>query len=249
MKLGLPTIQVRTILVIMLSQMISNSGFSQNRDTKSVNSMLDELEKRLLDQESEPLRFNEINEAGKGLPQDADTKYKFQDSAFVLGEQENSKEFDKYQALLSKLEAQIDQLENDVIKTKQAIHENSKKDNYIEINTVLEDGQNNTLRSLSVQLNGFAIYDIDEASGLWAPAGKLPIYSGPLQPGTHNLKVTARVSTRSETGLPLTTALTRLIDKEFKFEVPTGKFEKNYSMKIAPVSEKSKKTEIKFLEN
>lgn len=204
-------------------------------DTAQVDSVLDRLEKRLLDQEADGLTFGEkepppaIGDPTDGLV----TKYKYKKSK-IEGTPADAEKIKAVATMVTDLENQVDQLASSVQKTKQGILDDAAIDNFVSLEAELADTDSAALKSISVKLDGYAVYELSEASGLWMPSKKVPLYAGPLQPGNHRVDLEARLVVRHKDGLPLNGDVYRFINKTFDLVVPGTPGNARYVLAITP---------------
>src|SRR5262249_59557781 len=116
----------------------------------------------------------------------------------------------------------VDQLASNVQKTKQGILDDAKIDNYVSLEANLADTDAAALKNLSVKLDGYAVYELSDASGLWMPSKTVPLYAGPLQPGVHRLHLEARLVMRHKPGVPLNNDVYRFVNRTFDLNVGRG---------------------------
>lgn len=149
-------------------------------------------------------------------------------------------------ASIAGLGKDVDQLKANVQKTRQGILQDSKTNNFVEMEARLQADELASLKSLEIKLDGYSVYDIDDTAGLWMPTRRMPVYSGPLQPGSHRVDVTARLVMRQDAKLALDGDAYRIINKSFDIKVPDGKYKKRWVINIKPPTGKNSKADAEI---
>jgi hypothetical protein len=206
----------------------------QDDRLKSVDSILDRLESRLLDQESDGLTFGEkLPPPDTGAPA---TRYKFDGKgrSKVEGKTSEQTELRAIATMIDELESQVDQLASSVQKTKQSILDEAGIDNFIALEARLTEADAAALTALTIRLDGFDVYAVQDASGLWLPAKMIPLYAGPLQPGRHRIDLEARLAMKHDAAMPLNGDVYRFVNKSFDITVPGGTVNTRYVISILP---------------
>jgi len=217
----------------------ATTAASQGEESAQIDSILDRLEKHLMDQESDVLQFEDGSnpstvEAAPAPSSSNLTKYKFKKKGAIQAKPEEMRQLDSLAQAISELENQTEQLASEVQKTKQTIIEGAAVNNFIAIETQLSKTDVAAIRTLQVKLDGYDIYRIDDASGLWLPTKKMPLYAGPLQPGNHRVDLEARIVMKHDKGLPMNNDVYRFINKSFELTVPHGLVHKKFVVHIEP---------------
>lgn len=223
------------ILMLLLLVFWGVSASAEKADLGKVDAILDRLEKRLLDQESESLTYGEKKRTPSkdALEKAPVASYKFSKST-VEAKVENEDKLKAINTLINELEGQIDQLASNVQKTKQSIQEEASIDNFVTLEASLSNTDTAALRSLIVKVDGFKLYEIDDAAGLWLPSKAIPLYAGPMQPGNHLIELEARISMRQQRSMPMAGAVYRFVNKSFQWTVPGGSATPRYVIAITP---------------
>jgi outer membrane murein-binding lipoprotein Lpp len=203
-------------------------------DTAGVDSILDRLEKRLMDQDNEGLTFDEATTGGTTAnPLPPDAKIKLPPQKMTSGTAEN----DRLKSLanaVTTLENQVDQLASDVQKTRQTIIDEAAIDNFISVEAQLQQSDSAAIKTINVKLDGYNVFELTETAGLWLPTKSIPLYAGPLQPGNHRLDLEARIVMKHKLSLPLNGDVYRFVNKSFEVKVPAGGGSARYVISIAP---------------
>lgn len=221
-------------LIALSSAFILSDGAKAQKDLEKVDSVLDRLEKRILEEEGEGLTFGEKSLGSKD--DDRPTiKIKMKgEGGKTLGELPEAKQMREIASGISELEVQIDQLTADVQRTRQKILEEARVDNIVLIETNIKGADTASLKMLRAKLDGYVVYGVSEEGGLWIPARSAPLFSGPLQPGSHRLDIEARIAIRESANMPLNTDVSRYISQSFELRIPDGKQTTKYTVVIDP---------------
>jgi hypothetical protein len=215
---------------------------SKEGGATEVESILDRLEKKLIDNEGGGLTFGEKMEPASGdhsIPKPGTTMKFTRDGA--AGEAKGAAgQTDEDPGVAMKglaeavagLEVQVERLHADVQKARLKVIEDARYDNFVQIDAEFRGMDKATLKSLTVKIDGVEVYRASDAGGLWVPSSKLPLFSGPVPPGAHKLYVEAAVLVREGPNVPVSADITRRMDKEFEFSVPDGKDRKSIGITI-----------------
>ena len=209
-----------------------------------VDSVLDRLEKRLLDQEADGLSYGEkqpppsTGDAADGLNEGGVSKHvKVEHAEKITAKTSGDAERIKsVESLVAELENDVDQLASNVQKTRQGVLDEAAVDNFVTIEAQLADTDAAAIKTLTVKLDGYPVYELSEASGLWMPTKSVPLYAGPLQPGNHRLDLEARLVVRQGGTLPLNSDLFRFVTKSFDLTVTSGTKSSRYAVAFSPPS-------------
>lgn len=190
----------------------------------SMDSVLDQLERKLMEQEATTLRIEPINEAPRAqqnvrLPKGT-----------VEGRQPGFDDFAALEKQIASLEKEADELSGHIENTKADLLDKSSKGSLVEINAVIEDPDLTSIRELSLSIDGKTIYAMN--GGDWTPSPEIPFFIGPLAPGEHQLELNARTVRRREKTLPLDQNITHRYQQTFKINVAAGVFHKGYRMRL-----------------
>lgn len=189
-------------------------------------SILDRLERRLLEQERNALNFDSgVSE----LKQPAKTSFKFK-SKYIDELSPSNADVKKLGDAISELEAQTEYLASQVHRIKQKILHEAAINNMINFSTRLDDSDKLAFRSLTVTIDGHEIYKQNAALGLWLPHNEIPVFQGPMQPGNHRIDFEARVVQKATDNLPIQNDTYHIIQETFNFVVPDGKVMKKWEV-------------------
>ena len=229
------TLVIPTSAAMLLFLLITLAAPVEAAALSGVDSVLDRLEKRLLDQEADGLTFGERQNDPAFLrtPEVAAPKktYRF-GSTKIEATPKQAERLKEVGKLVAELEAQVDQLASSVQKTKQSVVDDAAIDNFVTMAAQLGDTDSATIKNLTVKLDGFDLYALSDSSGLWLPSKNLPIYAGPLQPGNHRVDLEVRLVMRQEQNLPLNGDIYRFINKSFDITVTGARSNARYIIAI-----------------
>jgi len=221
--------------VLLFGLLIAPPTSALAASLSGVDSVLDRLEKRLLDQEADGLTFGERQNDPAFLrtPEAAAPKktYRF-GSTKIEATPKQAERLKDVGKLVAELEGQVEQLASSVQKTKQSVVDDAAIDNFVTLAAQLGDTDTATIKNLTVKLDGFDLYALSDSSGLWLPSKNLPIYAGPLQPGNHRVDLEVRLVMRQEQNLPLNGDIYRFINKSFDITVTGARSNARYIIAI-----------------
>lgn len=211
---------------------------AQDEAAVRVDTVLDRLEKRLLDQESDGLTFDEKNQTPFGKSSaDSDGAPTHIEVTKKTKIESSTKERDSIKELglaIAELDQQVDQFASGVQKTKQSILDEAHIDNFITVDAKMADTEVAAITALTVRVDGFVVYELKESSGLWMPSNLVPLYAGPLKPGNHRLDLEARIVMKPKKALPMNGDVYRFVNKSFDVTIPGGARAAKYLISILP---------------
>lgn len=207
--------------VLLVSQA---SAFAADTNIQAMDSVLDRLERKLMEQEASQLKIEPINESPKAqqnvrLPKGS-----------IEGRQPGFDDFATLEKQIASLEKEADELTGQLEASKAELLDKSTKGSLVEINAMIEDPDLTSIRELSLSIDGKKIYAME--GGDWTPSPEIPFFIGPLAPGEHQLELSARTVRRREKSLPLDQNLTHRYEQTFKINVAPGVFHKGYRMRL-----------------
>ena len=192
-------------------------------------SLLDVLEKRLMQKEQDALSFSKepAGETQKGpriKKYDAPMQVIKGRDTSITGALPGEEKLAELEKAVMELELEVEQLSSDVSKLKGDVIDDSRLDNYTEISTKIADKDKIDIRSVDIKLDDYPITSIDRSLGLWSPQDQMLLFSGPLTPGGHKLHLNVRVVLKGNSdSLTLEKNLYYSMDKVFDVGIPTGK--------------------------
>jgi hypothetical protein len=234
------TSSILALACVAVGGAAARRALAKGDELGNVDSVLDRLEKRLLDQEADGLSFDEKNAPPPAAePTGATTKYRFDgkgkgSAARVTATTDEREQMGALSNAVKDLENQVDQLAANVQKTKQSILDEASIDNFVDIQAELSETDTASIKTLNIKLDGYPVYELHEASGLWLPSKGVPLYAGPLQPGAHRLDLEARIVVRHKDGMPMNADVYRFVNKTFEMSIPGGTKKSRYTITIKP---------------
>ncbi len=214
----------KTLCIVSIA--ILNS--SQSQDVAKVESILDRLEERLLEQEGDPFSIKgakmdelrtkspEVTFSGQTIYAEGDDLSRIKDIGEAIG----------------KLEQQVESLSARVHRSRQHVVDLARLSNHVAIEVKLPEGDAAALQYIAAFIDEFEVYRLEDAGGIWMPGKATPIYSGPMTPGSHKLRILARMSLRESNGIPVQTPLTRTIDQMFEVNVSSENAKQRLAIEI-----------------
>lgn len=223
---------LRSILALSLLTLLPASSAAA-QGVEKVDSILERLEKRLLDSEADGLTYGE-KLPPPSLDDPPQQHVKGQAPMKVQGTTPPQQGLKQSANAVAALEADIDQLASAVQKTKQSIIDEAGIDNFVAIEAELADSDAMAIKSLTVKLDGYPLYELSDAAGLWLPSKHLPLYAGPLTPGNHRIDFEARLVMRENKGMPLNGDVYKFVSRVFDVGIPGGSVNTRYLISVAP---------------
>jgi hypothetical protein len=209
-------------------------GFAKKpATTEPIDKVLDMLEKKMIEQDNFGTGANVTNLVPEDKSQLISNKLKFSNPYKIEGNPEEHKILDNIKQNLAILDQRVDQISTDISSLKQSLIVNSKNDAYVEISARV--GQNSTaqLRSIQVKLNSTILYDVSDSSLLWSYNTDIPIYFGPLKPGSHRLQLQAKLALpNDESLLKITSNRNIEVNNVFDIHIPLGTTQNKFVIEL-----------------
>lgn len=197
---------------------------------EQMDSVLDRLENKLMEEEASTLRIS----TPSFLPKSRTAKQRLEIPASILAAPlPQQKSFEALTADIRRIEQDADDLSGHIEKLKAEFQAVAEKGNFIEFMAKFEDPDTSVLRELSLSIDRHEVYQTTDREGQWLPGPELLLYSGPLEPGAHELQLKARIMRRSPVNLPLDQNLYHLYEQTFTVTIPKGDFHQGYRLKFA----------------
>jgi len=224
-------------LTIFCPLMTAAIAVTPDKSSEKLDSVLDKLEKQLIDREADPLTQSEDNAAknqkfDKKSGKNPTQKYAPKAAAKVSGQTPAAKNIKEIQSKINEYDNRIEILESDLRRLRSSIYDTSVTDNQVMLEVKSNDGTNFIIKTLTARLDGSTLYDQSEASGLWMPSRSIPLFFGPLKPGDHQLEVVATIAPAGSSGLESPTWKNKSLQQSFNFAIPDGKARKHLSIEI-----------------
>ncbi len=205
--------------------------FAQKRNESGEN-ILDRLERKLMEQEAATLR---ITSPTARANRDKKTPVqKFDMPASVMAAPlPHAQSFDSIAKDIRELEQDADEMSGQVEKLKADFMAMADKGNFIEIKLMIEEPDAMVVRSMELTIDKHSVYATQDREGQWLPGPEVLLYSGPMEPGTHELNLKARIVRKFGENLPIDQNLYHTYDQNIQVTVPGGNFRQGYRLKIA----------------
>ncbi len=213
---------------VLLGLLVSfgSLAIAEARDTnvQAMDSVLDRLEKKLMEQEASQLRISPLSET-KAVDQSIRLK-----KGAIEGKAPAFDELNGLEKQIAALEKEADELSGRIEGFKAELVDKSNQGSLVEINALIEDPDLTSIRELSLSIDGRKIYAMN--GGDWTPSPEIPFFLGPLAPGDHEIQLSARTIRRKEKSLPLDQNFTHRYEQTFKINVAEGVYRKGYRMRL-----------------
>jgi hypothetical protein len=207
-------------------------GASAPKRSESTESILDRLERKLMEQEAATLRITappvSASKNNKAPVQRFDMP-----ASIMAAPLPHEAGFDGIAKELRELEQDADELSGQVEKLKADFLAMADKGNFVEIKLVIEDPNAMVVRTMALTIDKHPVYETQDREGQWIPGPEVLLYAGPMEPGTHELNLKGRIVRRYESNVPLDQNLYHAYDQNLQVVVPTGAFRQGYRLKLA----------------
>ncbi len=210
--------------LIVIALLSSTASFAADANIKSMDSVLDRLERKLMEQEASALQISPPSES-----KNADQKISLPQGS-IEGRQPGFDDIAALEKQIAALEKEADELTGQLERVKAELLDKSAKASLVEIQAYIEDPDLTSIRELSLSIDGKKIYAMD--GGDWTPSPEIPFFLGPLSPGEHVLELNAKTVRRREKSLPLDQNISHRYNQTFKINVASGSFHKGYRMRL-----------------
>lgn len=141
--------------------------------------------------------------------------------AVIESRRDGNVEIDQIASSVARLDKEVEQLASDVQKMKRNVLATSKVDSFVDLEAQLVSFKDAALTNLFVKLDNFELYKIHDTAGLWIPSFRMPVFSGPLKPGSHRIDVDARIVLKHKEPLKVNNDVFRLVTESFVVNVPS----------------------------
>ena len=228
-------------------------AITPDTSSEKLDSVLEKLEKRLIDRESEPLTQTEENDTknqklDKQSGKKSTLKYAPKAPAKVSGQTPAAKNITEIQSKINEYDNRIEILESDLRRLRSSIYDASVTDNQVMLEVKSNDSSNFIIKTLTARLDGSTLYDQSEASGLWMPSRSIPLFFGPLKPGDHQLEIFATIAPAGSSGVESPTWKNKSLEQSLSFAIPDGKSRKHLSIEITDQGHEGSKPVAKLTE-
>ncbi len=220
----------------------------EKKATDEISSIVDELEKKLIEDEVRTLEFEPSDKKISAENKKTEPKEKIKFKPKVIeGKTTGDQEILDFKKDIQILENDIEKLVTEVHRSKQAILSQSNIQNQILLDAKLNNINNTMISTLTVQVDGFKIYHWEEPTGTQMPESNFPLYSGPLPPGEHKIELFVRTLFKDSSTLKLAQDSYREEKAETSLSIPEGNFQKNITVTIEGGATAKDKPKIQFI--
>jgi hypothetical protein len=208
---------------------------STEAHAKQIETVLDKLEQRLIDKESSPLTLEEAEQASKTKSNEPKRIQKFvpKASGKIKGNTPSGKNLQELQRNLNEYDNRIEILESDLRKLGSSVQEAAATDNQVALEIRTANDSKIMIRTLTATLDGNTLYSQVDPAGLWMPARAIPLFYGPLQPGSHKIEINGFISPSTDLTPSGPSWRQKSIKQSFSFDVPEGKTRKTIAIEIS----------------
>ena len=221
-------------LITVSPGMEAASSKRPKAEEKKIETVLDKLDRRLLDKEANPLTLDEQDATSghtKNIGAPTQT-YSPKSTAKITGNTPTGKNIQELQRKINEYDGRVEILESDLRKLRSGIYEASATDNQVMVEVKSGNNTKFIIRTLTARLDGNTLYNQADPAGLWMPTRSVPLFYGPLQPGEHRIDLTAMLAPLSSDGLEMPSWNKRGLQQSFTFNVADGKLRKTVSIEI-----------------
>jgi len=233
----------QSLMLLTSVHVYASEDASIDAHSQQIESVLDKLEKRMMDQEGTPYTYGEVEGISKERTKPVDEKQSkpITQNKPIIGKPIENRTLDEIDRKIQQQDAGLEKLETSTRLMRENLLDQSTTDNQVTIEVKLTDPKNTALQSLVVRVDGSLVFNQTASSAMWIPEDIVPIYKGPMQPGAHTIKVDATLVRIEKNGLPLLGWAPQSISKQFSFEIKTGKHSSNLSVDLETTENKSGK--------
>lgn len=235
------------LLTVNLIVIIFSIGTGYGRDSQRLNeveSVLDRLERQLMERERRNLFPESQPSQQQSAP--ADAKQIIVEPTEITGRLPDQGALDDFSKTIDQIEDELASLSGELENLKQRIRRGTQSDGLVEISAKIPNPDQVSLREFEVKLDGFTIYQMNRSGGLWMPRSQIPIFAGPLAAGKHQLELHARVVKRYDRNLPVDSSQFHIYRQKFEFEVAEGADKKGFRIILGEIKDQNIQAQAKI---
>lgn len=236
---ALSSVFLTALLFIPLASQARSDG-----TMREVESILDRLERQLLDQERRQM-LPDLPSSESVERQEPSSSLEYLPTR-IAPKLPDAGRLQEIATTVDQIESELSGLGGELERIKQKIRRGTQTDALIEISARLPSSDQTSLRAFEVKLDGFTIYQMNRSSGFWLPRNEIPIFTGPLSVGQHEVEFTARVVQRESEKLPIDNNVFHLYRQSFLIEVEEGSHKKGYRILLNEVDKQNLKATAKI---
>jgi hypothetical protein len=219
-------------LLISISSTIGRSESTKDPSTESINKVLDLLEKQIIDSDSSNSPSNPNQEGLPGTTEKVERSYKFTKPQQIQTLPQEKIQLELLRKQASSIENNIDSIESNVNKLRNEIINETKMDTFIELHASFPS-EKALLRTMKITLDEVILTDLIDSSTAWTLGMSMPIFYGPIKPGSHRIQVIARLSPL-EDQVEFAANSKVEISKIFEIHIPLGTANHKFIVEILP---------------
>lgn len=216
-----------------------------NSELKEVNSIIDKLEQKLLNQESKSIFFGSKGEKQSGSKSKTSIRY-VEDK--IKGSLPQKNDLDEITKVIAKIENDVNRMSGEVENLKIKIESNAHPTSMVELAIGIDKPDVLSFRELRIDLDGHTVYQLNHGEGIWLPSKKIPLFKGPLAAGKYKVKVRARVVKKSTKAPFVDTNAFQIYDEVKEITVPEGKFKKGFTLMFKDFKKQNQNAKIDMAE-
>lgn len=216
-----------------------------NDDLNEVNSIIDRLEQKLLNQESKSIFFG--SEGEKRTREKATTSIRYVEEN-INASLPQKDDLDEISKVISKIEDDVNRMSGEVESLKIKIEANANPTSVVEMSLGIEKPDAISFRELKIDLSGYTIYQLNYGEGIWMPSKKIPLFKGPLPAGKYKVSVKARVVKKSSSAPYVDTNTFQMYDQVKEIVIPEGAFKKGFAIMFKDFNQQNQNANIDMAE-
>lgn len=236
---------LKVIITILLGLCTPNLLGISNNDLNEVNSIIDRLEQKLLNQESKSIFFGSEGEKRSHDKAKTSIRYVEENINASLPQKDDLDEISK---VISKIEDDVNRMSGEVESLKIKIEANANPTSVIEMSLGIEKPDIMSFRELKIDLSGHTVYQLNHGDGIWMPSKKIPLFKGPLPAGTYKVSVKARVVKKSSNAPFVDTNIFQIYDQVKEITVAEGAFKKGFALIFKDFNQQNQNANIDMAE-
>lgn len=143
------------------------------------------------------------------------------------------------QRQLNKLKDNLKNIEGELLhlaeiseKHKQQLQQNSDKAHMVQLSFQHPQSKQTAIKQIIVELDSHRIYQLHDEAGIWFQTGEAPLYFGPLDQGSHTLKVKIKGSQKESGEMSFNKSSYVFIEKAFELEIKAAKGTSSYQLAV-----------------
>ncbi|NRA68698.1 MAG: hypothetical protein HRU19_29705 [Pseudobacteriovorax sp.] len=240
---------MRVLAFIFISCLVSSMGFSGSETGDShqkVDSILDRLERKLLESRQDSLLLDQSwqDQKKKRLKPARSLKFSGEKISSMTPSQQD---FIEIEGVLDSIDMEVKQLSSDLEKIKQVVAKDKKHNSDVTMQISIKNPEKTIVRELTVTIDDYEVYRVDEAVGLWVPRKTFPIFTGPMLVGRHNIRINGRIVKAVSDQVPIDDNVYQLINQDYNLVIPETPSKKLITIEIDDIGKQNFKAEARII--